>query len=747
MSLNRHVFATLLFILFLSTSEGQERPKIGLALSGGGAKGLAHIGILQALDSAGLHVDYVTGTSMGSIMGALYAIGYSGDSIAGIARSLDWGVLLSNKPGLKDVAVEEKPDFGIYAAEIQIENGKPQCATGFLEGEELWLTLSKYFMPVSNVKNFADFKREFKCIGADIETGDAVVMDHGEIVNALRGSMAIPSVFTPINYEGKTVVDGGIVRNFPVSDLQEMGADYLIGVSVNQGLSKAVDLHSAIDVLYQISFYRDAKDFEIQRKSCNNFVQIDLPGFSAASFASADSILQIGAAIGHQWYPVFKALADSLNKLYPPVVEKKLSYTLTDSVYVSKISIDGLSRTSTRSIDARMGLKENTYYHADEINQSIRNAFGTRNFYKISYEFVPNDTGGTDMKINARENSGMFVKAALHFNSFTGGAMVLNLTMKNRLFPRSRLIVKANLGRDLKFKGTYHKFFGQRDQYGFSSSVNYDGYTLPVYAEYNQTAEYRYKEWWFNAFLHRYFKESVLYTGVVFQTPKVVPKITDAVKVEGTNRYANLILGLYHNSTNKPTFPSQGWLIKAEFDYYFYQNPKLKYYYNDELVADLDNTDLDFDNYERLFIKAYNFKKVSPRSVLQTGYFTGIQFDYQQSFLNYFVVGGLTDFLRNQIPFAGLNHANVGTESIGVFQGGWQYALSKNLYATFRANIALYDFVELDNLSQITADENMLSGYAASAGYDSPIGPLELSIMYSDQTKTFMGYMNLGFHF
>src|SRR5450631_2296011 len=223
------------FFFFLSaqlmaqTRPGSLRPKIGLTLSGGGAKGLAHIGILKAIDSAGLKIDYITGTSMGSIIGALYAIGYSADSIEKIARGIDWDLLLSNQSSMRSIIMEEKDEYGKYDIELPWVNHWFRFSTGVIEGQELWLKFAELFRPVYKIKDFGRFSIPFKCLAADISTGEAVALDSGEIVTALRASMAIPSIFTAVGYDGKKLVDGGVVRNFPVKDVRQMGADLVIG--------------------------------------------------------------------------------------------------------------------------------------------------------------------------------------------------------------------------------------------------------------------------------------------------------------------------------------------------------------------------------------------------------------------------------------------------------------------------------------------------------------------------------------
>jgi len=302
------------------------RPKIGLTLSGGGAKGLAHIGILEAIDSAGLKIDAITGTSMGSIVGALYAVGYSGDSIEKIARKLDWDLMFSTSPQLSAISIEEKGEFDKYALEVPFEKGKFRIGKGIIEGQELWLKFAEVFAPVYNINDFLKFSIPFRCIATDLETGEAVVLDHGDIGTCVRASMAIPSVFTPVQYEGKTLVDGGLVTNFPVLNAKEMGADKVIGVNLNKGLDKAEDLQSPVDILLQICFYKDALYFQKNRDACDIYILPELKDYSSGSFSSSDSIIDIGKETAKLYYPVFKRMADSINALYPlePFVRNRL---------------------------------------------------------------------------------------------------------------------------------------------------------------------------------------------------------------------------------------------------------------------------------------------------------------------------------------------------------------------------------------------------------------------------------------
>jgi len=218
---------------------------------------------------------------MGSIIGGLYAIGYSGKEIEKISDNLDWDAILSNKPNYKDISIEEKDEYGKYSLELGIKDFKPQIGTGLIESEELWLTLNELFLPVYNIKDFSKFNIPFKCIATDLTNGQAVVLSKGEIVTAVRSSMAIPSVFTAIDYDSTKLVDGGIIRNFPVTDIKEMGADIVIGVNLFTGLPDISKLNNILDVFYQITQYRDAEDLVHEKKLCNLIIEPPVAQYSA----------------------------------------------------------------------------------------------------------------------------------------------------------------------------------------------------------------------------------------------------------------------------------------------------------------------------------------------------------------------------------------------------------------------------------------------------------------------------------
>ena len=215
------LFSLLFLLAFFTLVFAQakvERPKVGLVLSGGGAKGMAHIGVIKAMEEAGLYPDYITGTSMGSIIGALYAIGYSADEIKEIALGIKWENVLTNDIPLDKVAFEEKLFYGRYFIELPIKDKKIGLPQGLIEGQELTMFLNKITRPAHGITDFHKLPIPFECVAADIETGKSVVLKSGSLPLAMRASMSIPTFFTPTTIDSTLFVDGGLLRNFPVQE-------------------------------------------------------------------------------------------------------------------------------------------------------------------------------------------------------------------------------------------------------------------------------------------------------------------------------------------------------------------------------------------------------------------------------------------------------------------------------------------------------------------------------------------------
>lgn len=719
------------------------QPKVGLTLSGGGAKGLAHIGILEAIDSAGLRIDYITGTSMGSIIGSLYAAGYSGREIEKIARELDWNFLFSGKPSMRNVNIDEKTEFDNYALEVPFENGKFKISAGIIEGQELWLKFQELFLPIYDVKDFSKFSIPFRCVATDISTGKPVVLDQGELVTAIRASMAIPSIFTPIDYKDTKLVDGGIVRNFPVRDVRDMGAEYIIGVNLSEGLTHAKDLTSALDILYQIGFYKDAEDFEEEKELCDVLIEPSLLQFNAGSFTSADSIINIGKRTGARFYPLFKKFADSLRSIYPGYAPIQNRLPQTRSVTVDSIQIAGLRHTTNTSFKNRLAILPGKTYDGIEVAHGIRRVYGSRYYNRIAYEWHPSKTPGhATLSFNVQERPLTHVKAGIHYHSFSDVALILGAESANLLFDRSKSSGKINISENFRLYLEHNQLFGNRDNNNIIASFYHETFRFPFYENFEQIYLYRSRTTNVDLKLqHTFGFSSAIGLGTTIENFRLKPRIASAISYEGGNTYAQSYVYYKHNTLNKRTFPTRGWKVDVKTGVVYKQSPS-SITVRDGLNASKVDTVL--HSYSMAQIKVENYTPLSKKVTLLTQFNTSINFNNKNAYLNFYNVGGINDFVRNQVPFTGLPENAVNTHSASVLMTGLQWQVTRRVYTTVRFNGAVYDYL---STAGSFGNGKFLGGTGLSLGYDSGIGPLSITAMYNGESDKIYGYVNLGFPF
>lgn len=742
--------STCLILVFslpnLKAQTGQ-RPKIGLTLSGGGAKGLAHIGILKAIDSAGLQIDYVTGTSMGAIVGSLYAIGYSGDSILQIARKMNWNVLLSNRSSLQAFIMEEKIEYGRYALELPMEKGRFRIPSGVLEAEELWLKFNELYNPVYGIRDFNQFKRPFKCIATDLETGDAVVLDRGDLISAVRSSMAIPSVFTAVEIGGKKLVDGGLIRNFPVSDVRNMGAEIVIGSSVSSGLLAAEKITSPVQILMQIAFFKEANLSKQEVALTDYFIEHPVSGFTAGSFNYSDSILEIGLRMGEQHYPYFKRLADSLNAIYG--VPEKVSFPMVkEKVIIRHIISDSLRYISKPFLRRMLGLKEGSSYSVQEMEDAIRQAYGTNYFNRLYYQLEPveGEDNMADMKLVAEENSPVTAKLAVHFNTLSDMSLIANLSFRDFLGKQSRTSVGSSISENFRFRAEHSQVFGTpRVPLAWVSEYYFERQEFPTYNNFKSIGVGRELSTFVDTRLQLAYKRRQLYAmGVHWERASFKP-LTDGPKtLKGRIRYLQGYLRYEYNSHDRLFLPRRGTYTLFEPSIIFAQQPNAVINESGEPERNLDSLGLNFGSFARLRFQIQKVLPIRKRSYLTLQGEAGGNINASQFLFHDFLLGGMQPIMRNQVNFAGFQDVAVTTNSFIKGAANWRYQITGAVYTAFTFNLVYAGFL---NESYETQRNHLYSGYAFTLGIDSPIGPLEFSLMYGDQARFIRNYVNLGFRF
>ncbi|QEC66269.1 hypothetical protein FRZ67_02705 [Panacibacter ginsenosidivorans] len=737
----KRLLILIVFIHSLSILYAQ-RPRIGLTLSGGGAKGIAHIGILKAIDSAGLKVDYVTGTSIGSIIGALYASGYTADSIQKIANAMDWDLLLSNAASLRSLSIEEKEEYSKYAVELPWVNNGFRLPSGVLESEELWLRLSEYFFPVYNIKDFSKFPRQFKCVATDVASGEGVVLDSGEIVSAVRSSMAIPSVFTAVDYNGRKFVDGGIVRNFPVRDAKEMGADIVIGSNVAGGLLPKEKITNVFQVLLQVAFFREDEDAVRENKLCDIYIKHNLDDFNMGSFSSSDAIMKEGFSKGDSIYPKLTRLRDSLDAIYGAEKNTTVVLPQVDSVKITAYEIKGLHNTTESFFLHRTQFENNKWYTAQQLSAGIRKAFGTRYYNKIIYSLEQQPDSSCKIIFDAEENPLTFAKLGINYNSFTGIGVIANITTRDFFTSYSRSYVSVNLGENLRMKAEHLQFFGKFKSLSVKAQVQAERLAFNTYTDFAKDGLYRQDYFLANVSSSwNIARKYAMGIGTRFEAFGYKPQITSKFEFRGRNNLLNSYIELRLNTLSNAVYPKRGSRIDIEAGYVYSQRPDVEFFLQGNPITNLDSLGFNFNNFIRTKLSYEHYYPISKKYTFSTLIQAGINFNQQESILNNYFIGGLTNTFRNQITFAGLNEGSVNSSSVAALQFGLRYQMYNSLFVLAKANGAYYNFV---GSNKSFSNSTLLTGYSLSLGYNFVLGPLEISAMYCDQSRKLLPYINLG---
>ncbi|TDN38878.1 hypothetical protein E4631_21530 [Hymenobacter sp. UV11] len=739
----------LLLLLTIGLAWGQtpaQRPRVGLTLSGGGARGLAHIGLLKALDSAGVRVDYVTGTSMGAVVGSLYAAGYSGAEIERIAQGLDWDALLTNAAQLSTITLPGKDDFGRYLLELPVVKGKLQFPNGIIESEELWLKLSELFLPYYRTKDFARFQRGFRCVATDIISGEPEVLRRGEIVAAIRASMAIPSVFTPVQYQGHQLVDGGVVRNFPVSEVQAMGAAVIIGSNVSAGAYTEANLRSPVDVLLQISSFKDNADFKAQKALCSLYVDYPLDDYSSGSFAAAGPIIALGLQQGRAVFPKLKTLRDSLDALYGPAPPYPPAARRADSVYVEGYQVQGLPPASEALLRRQLRLRPGHYYSAPQLSAAVRDAFGTRAFRKITYSLLPVSDSSARLVFDAARSPAARIGLGLNYNSLTGLGLIGSVTLQDKLASASTSQVAFNIGENPRLRLKHVQYFTEHQRLVLRLLAQGERVSITTYsASFKKAGLYTQSYVLANAQLfHLLDRNRGLGLGTRYEYGRFTPEITSRLQLDGRISLLNSYLFYEENTLNAVAYPTHGRRIEAEIGVVYTQQPSFRVLSDTTVIGTEQSPGFSFRPYGHARLHVEQYLPLSKRATLLAQAQVGLNWNYQQAIANDFVLGGLTSGLRNQLTFAGLPEAGLYTGSAVVGLVGYQYAVSPKIFVIAKANALYHDF--LANAAR-PQPAQMIYGGSLTLGLNSFLGPIDVSLMYSDATKKLLPYFNIGFPF
>ncbi len=744
-----------------NAQDAPERPKVGLVLSGGGAKGMAHIGVLKAMEEAGLYPDYITGTSMGSIVGALYALGYSADEIKEIALQINWDEVLSNQIPLNRVAIEEKFFYGRYITELLIKDGKLTLPQGMIEGQELTMLLNRLTRPAHDITDFSQLPIPFACVAADIENGVPVVLNKGNLAEAIRASMSIPSIFTPTFIDSAMYVDGGLLRNFPVQEVIDMGGDIVIGVFVSSGLDKRDKLNSMIAILSQSAFVYSAHDSEKQKKLVDIYIEPDINPFSTGSFYNTPEIIVRGEEAGRQFLPVFKSLADSLNQFGPPRIPPKPH--LDERFVFDEIKIVGSEKIPDELILGRLRITPGKELDINDLEKRIDLLYGTLYFDKIVYLIK-----GNTLVIKVKEAARGSLKVAAHYDTDNKAGINFNFTARNFLLPSSRFIAEFDLADNSNAVLNYFKYLGKKQNVALALNGLWLQYKLPSYwdeiPEGNARNSGGVSSLLRGSTLNPSFTLQSTYAtnltyGVGFHYLRntITPLVLDSLRLDGaTVAFDRLLtedlafsLFLNANTFNKQFFPTSGVRLAMNLSYLFDRRSSIQFsnYVFGEIIEQLSPED-----YLRL---SANFSWAIPLAKKlsftgRLGMVMGNGTDALEWFPYFTYFGGARPLGWSVFPYEAVPDKRFYNLNFSAVSLGFQYEFLRNIFFTGKVTYleSQYPMSWLApgiNTYNFGAYPRRL-GFVGKLSYNSLMGPVEIGIGKDQYLQGVNVFFGLGYY-
>ena len=790
-------FTSIILVIFLSlipnvlyardTTAVNNRPKVGLVLSGGGAKGAAHIGVLKYIEEAGIPIDYIAGTSMGSIVGGMYALGYSSDEILDIISSVDWDRLISNQVDRRKISYTRKGEkntqvitipfsMNTKTEDLQSKSFRNSLPDGLVTGDNLINLFNSLSVGYSDVLPFDELPIPFVCIATNMISGEADVLDRGEFTKSLRASMAIPILFDPIAMDETLYVDGGLTSNFPVEQCRAMGADYIIGVSMSPGLEETTDnLTSLLSQVKQLKEIITDKDFDRYSEQCDIFISPDLKGVGMLSFnaESVARITQSGYEAALAQGESFMALKDLVyangvvEALKEDASKKKAVNIIENPVRISSIELDGVDGDIERWMRRACTVRIGSEVCKADIDETVSIYYGTGNYDSITYT-LHNDTTTTDgyiLRFHFVDKPPHSIGFGFRFDSQDMLSVLMSVGYNNNRMSGFKANMNTKLGGNqwLKFNMSYGHMLYPKINFAY----HFRNSELDVYDMDQLDMNEKFLQHKFRLYLsENYSRTFSIGVGVEaeFLTPRkviylqhdVVDQDLQSVNTLGTFAY------LTFDNLNRSRFATRG--VKGQIDFtwkdgIFNEKGVNKLHYGSFVYG--------FEGYvpvieDRFVIVPQLYGSFLLGKGAVNGKTSGWNPIFQgpvpmYPYMNNMIGGAeMGRYIDHQLPFIGVNKTSFAFNNLAIVRADFRVRIFKDHYVTGMVNYAR-SAVDIKNFFKESStlqwdelyDYNASNWWGAGVRYsiDTKVGPVSLDITSSNISRKVNLYFSFGYFF
>lgn len=712
------------FLLFFATfhfsqvKEGFKVPKnakIGLSLSGGGAKGFAHIGVLKVLDSLGVKVDYISGTSMGAIIGGLYASGYTGKEIEKIVMDTDFFTLIANEKTRQETSFFNK-SVDKYLLTIPVSKGRINFLPKAIStGQKNIYLLKELFKNVSSIDDFSKLPIPFMCVATNLESGKMEIFEKGDLVTSIMASSAFPGLMDPVKIGDSIYIDGAITVNFPSKPLKDKGLDVVIGVDLSQTLANRDELQSAIAILNQVIDFGIKKETKIQSQYTDITIHPNLKGLNATSYDAKKAILDSGFVVAQKYVDVLSLL---------PKREKQLLRSPANTIYSNVYKIDSLELDNANIfgknyILGKMNLKLPSIQTYGTINKMVDKLYATNNYKLINYDLVTKNDKNYLMLDVSEDDTRFFLKLGLHYDEVFKTGMLLNATVKRLLFRNAIISLDVVVGDKPRYYFNYFIDNGYIPGFGIYGSgmtldlKDFNGYTSDTWNWYRT-----------EAYIQSVWKDR--YAIGAGLSHDYYEARTNVGKSIDSKNFINPYFFIKSDTRDEKNFATRG----------FYLNVEGK-------IIDL----FDKEKKEKPFQAKISTKMNFPVNSWMTykldlfgGFTVG---DNLNSYYKYQIGGIFEQNANNFTPFPGYEFGYLHANNLLTATNAVQFKILKNYFAIADLNFAnLFDAIQVDEIFHIAETSAGLT-----AGYRLPFGQIKLNYSRSFTTSNGIFSVILGHWF
>ena len=752
-------FLPLLAEEAVKSAPRKERPTVGLVLSGGGAKGMAHIGALKVIEELGIPIDYVVGTSIGSIIGGIYALGYNADELDSLVRAQNWDVLMKDQVARRDVSYSYKRDNDRYIVAIPFMNhrnlteeteARPssqsdllrQMPSALVSGQNLDQLFTKLSVGYQDDIDFNTLPIPFACVAVDLNSKEEVVFHRGDIVTAIRSSMSIPGYFAPVKLGDRYLIDGGMLNNLPVDVAKDMGADYVITIDLHHYKKQRPDNNQTIpEMVASMLSIMNGEKYHSGIASSDIVISPNTSAYGVLSFdeASVDALVDSGRVAAMAVSPQLRSLAEHL-KTFPERSRQRPPKAVNldrDSVTISQLEIRGTDGKEMAWLLSKTDIAPGKTITGEDMDRTMAFIYNSRSFRKATYDIAGKEEEGYRLKIELDPQRVHQASLGFRFDSEEMASLLLGMSLNKRKLFGPKLDLDLELGLNANATLRYGYTFRNLTRLNVAASLHH--LNMDVY-DVLQTADDATKYRYALAYNDQYnifraeadyqvtgWRNADIHFGIGYDNYRLlftynVDDVQHSDYID--NHVARSFVTWQFDNMDDSYFPTRGVKVNLQ-----------GVAYNDLGAGFLDKYSVFYEGRADFHATIPFGRRVTFIPRTWNRWLFGSPIRYYRNH-----VGGTMEgrYIFSQMPFVGINHDYRALDRVDILRADLRVNLFKQHYLTFTGNYML---------EWESGNHARHLGFGTAYSLNTIAGPIQFLVHWSTLSRQVGVYFSLGYDF